>query len=167
MEKYARLGYSLLTYKSVRSRFWPAHPKPVLARLRPVGQAEPSASTPLVVDNELTWSLSTSLSSANSVGLPSHNPEEWREDVRYARESLDQGQVLIVSVVGTPEPGGAKVAYIGHYDEPSTWQKYKDYFKKAQNMILANSTLYTELCRNLKSLCCKPGIQILEDDAAR
>ena len=104
---YAHLGYSLLTYKTVRSRPWKAHPEPVLARLRPVGQTDPSSSTPLVVDRGIDWSPSAELSSANSVGLPSPHPEQWREDVRRARESLGQGQVLIVSVVGTPETGDA------------------------------------------------------------
>jgi dihydroorotate dehydrogenase (NAD+) catalytic subunit len=103
VEAYARLGYSLLTYKTVRSCAWNAYSKPVLTRLRPVDQLDPSSSTPLVVDhNELTYASLAELSSANSVGIPSLPPEQWREDVRRARESLKQGQVLIVNVVGTP-----------------------------------------------------------------
>jgi hypothetical protein len=48
-----------------------------------------------------------------------------------------------------------------------TWQKYKDYFKKAQDLVLANPILYTELCRNLKSMFADPNKGILEDDVYR
>jgi dihydroorotate dehydrogenase (NAD+) catalytic subunit len=105
VKTYARLGYSLITYKSVRSRVQDAHPKPVLTRLRSACYEDPAFSTPLVVDNDTSLSSFSELSSANSVGIPSSSPEQWREDVRQARESLDQGQVLVVSVVGTPEAG--------------------------------------------------------------
>ena len=47
------------------------------------------------------------------------------------------------------------------------WQKYKDYFKRAQDMVLANPTLYTELCRMLKSLFADPDKEILVDDVYR
>src|SRR5690348_7377180 len=48
VKEYARLGYSLLTYKSVRSCAYDPHPQPILARLRSVGQVDPLAPTPLI-----------------------------------------------------------------------------------------------------------------------
>lgn len=48
-----------------------------------------------------------------------------------------------------------------------TWQKYKDYFKKAQDMVLANPTLYTELCRRLKGLFADSSQEPLVDDVYR
>jgi hypothetical protein len=43
----------------------------------------------------------------------------------------------------------------------ATWTQYKDYFNQAQMMILANPTLYTELCLNLKELFSHPSSSIV------
>jgi dihydroorotate dehydrogenase (NAD+) catalytic subunit len=118
---YARLGYSLLTYKSVRSRAWEAHPAPILGLVRPDGRAGRSSATRYVVDGTASRLSPAELSSANSVGLPSPSPEEWRADVRRARESLGQGQVLIVSVVGTPEPGGSAEQLADDFARCARW----------------------------------------------
>lgn len=118
---YARLGYSLLTYKSVRSCAWPAHPEPVLTRLNPKSKADLLDLKPLVADSETPWPSSAELSSANSVGLPSQRPEEWREDVRRAREALGQGQVLIVSVVGTPTVNGSVKELAADFARCARW----------------------------------------------
>lgn len=100
---YARLGYSVLTYKTVRSCEHHAHAAPVLAQLEHRGYANPASSIPFVGHSNVSKVLPTELSSANSVGLPSEDPKRWREDVRHARASLNEGQILVVSVVGTPE----------------------------------------------------------------
>ncbi len=41
-----------------------------------------------------------------SFGLPSPDPDEWRADVLRAKSKIRPGQVLLVSVIGTPAPGG-------------------------------------------------------------
>jgi dihydroorotate dehydrogenase (NAD+) catalytic subunit len=46
----------------------------------------------------VTWAV--------SFGLPSAKPDLWRADVKRARAKLGPGQILIVSVVGTPAPHG-------------------------------------------------------------
>ncbi len=43
---------------------------------------------------------------AVSLGLPSAAPAAWRADVKRARARLAPDQLLIVSVAGTPVPGG-------------------------------------------------------------
>src|SRR6266536_1621250 len=100
---YARMGYSVLTYKTVRSCEYHAHPAPVLAQLEHTGYVNPVSPLPLVGHSNVSKALPAELSSANSVGMPSSDPKLWREDVRRARAPLSQGQILIVSVVGTPE----------------------------------------------------------------
>ena len=52
------------------------------------------------------------LTIAVSLGEPSMEPDVWRKDVRRARERIGRGQVLIVSVVGTPVPGGDAEALV-------------------------------------------------------
>ena len=101
VELYARLGFDLLTYKTVRSTARPSYALPnwvwvdapeVLTPdgdeiLRPI----PSERVP-----------AARRTGAVCFGMPSAPPEVWRADVDRARRALRRGQMLIVSVVGTP-----------------------------------------------------------------
>jgi dihydroorotate dehydrogenase (NAD+) catalytic subunit len=99
MEAYARLGYGVLTYGTVRSAARLAHTTPNLLFCRLGDPAVAEAKAPRKVDAAtVTW--------ATSFGLPSAAPEVWRADVKRARAKLAADQLLIVSVVGTPQPGG-------------------------------------------------------------
>jgi len=98
IEAYARLGYGLLTYKTVRTSARPAfvHPNLIHCRLGDPAVAEPA---PRKLDpGAVTWAV--------SFGLPSADPAEWRADVMRAKSKLRPGQALIVSVAGTPTPDG-------------------------------------------------------------
>lgn len=98
IEGYARWGYDLLTYKTVRSGFRECYPVPNWVFVE-----EGKGGDFYEVDapgGELA-----DVSSAVCFGMPSMAPEVWREDVRLAKGSLGGGQVLIVSVVATPESG--------------------------------------------------------------
>lgn len=103
---YARCGYDILTYKTVRSRRRACHAMPnwlfveaadarrldrasgaVHARTRPNG---PDCSD---------WT------STVSFGMPSREPAVWMADVAQARAALATRQVLVVSVVASPATG--------------------------------------------------------------
>ena len=109
---YARLGFDILTYKTVRTSARPAYPlpnivfvenQPQAAVARPAGRASRD------------WTLAVSL------GMPSMEPEVWRKDVRRAKEGLAPGQVLIVSVVGTPVPDGDADSLAHDYARCAAW----------------------------------------------
>ena len=112
VEGYARLGYDVLTYATVRSAFRPALGLPnirhvdnreasaVIAR-RPAGNGDPTIAV--------------------SLGEPSMEPDVWRKDVRRARERIGRGQVLIVSVIGTPFPGGDAETLVADYARCAAW----------------------------------------------
>ncbi len=92
---YARLGYSSLTYKTVRSRRWECYPPP---NLQPISQGE-------VRDGQtVTARASMGDSWAISFGMPSREPQWWRSDMQWARQQLRPGQVLVASVVASPQP---------------------------------------------------------------
>lgn len=98
---YAERGFDLLTYKTVRSASRPCHPMPNWVWVDDPGDA----AGPVVADGRIPEDL-TRLSSAVCFGMPSVDPECWRSDVRSTVSALRPGQLLIVSVVGTPrEPG--------------------------------------------------------------
>jgi dihydroorotate dehydrogenase len=100
-ELYSRLGFDLLTYKTIRSRERRAHPLPNWIYLdERCARAGAAAPLPAIGD---VPSLPLSATAAGSIGMPSSPPEIWRQDIRNCRARLRTGQVLIVSVVGTSE----------------------------------------------------------------
>lgn len=112
IEGYARLGFDVLTYPTVRSHARAALSLPNLRRVenldRPVVSSRRASN-----GGEPTLAL--------SLGLPSMEPEVWRKDVRRARERIGAGQILVVSVVGTPEPGGDARGLVADYARCAAW----------------------------------------------
>jgi dihydroorotate dehydrogenase (NAD+) catalytic subunit len=92
VEAYARVGFDILTYATVRTSFAPPHGLP---NIRPVENREQAAVT------TRRAGLNGDLTLAVSLGMPSMEPDAWRRDVRRARERIGKGQMLIVSVLGT------------------------------------------------------------------
>ena len=114
VEAYARVGYDVLTYATVRSSEVPAFGLP---NIRPVENREQAAIATAprraAFDGDLTLAV--------SLGTPSMPPDVWRKDVRRARERLGKGQVLIVSVLGTTPPGGDREALVMDYVRCARW----------------------------------------------
>ncbi len=94
---YASLGFDVLTYKTVRSSQRDCYPLPNLV---PVETGQLTGS-----EKRLAESRSPSGSWAVSFGMPSADPEIWRQDVEETRRRLPPEKLLSVSVVGTVQPG--------------------------------------------------------------
>jgi dihydroorotate dehydrogenase (NAD+) catalytic subunit len=109
---YARLGFDVLTYKTVRTSSQPAYALPNVAFVRNLPDVAVSAPSGRGSDG---WTL------AVSMGMPSMEPDVWRKDVRRAKEQIGRGQILIVSVVGTPVPGGEVDALASDYARAAGW----------------------------------------------
>lgn len=86
---FARLGYDILTYKTVRSGLWPCNP---LYNIRYV-RAENGVA--VYEKGKRTKTIT------NSFGIPSFSPEFWKKDIVKARKLLKPGQILIGSAVGS------------------------------------------------------------------
>jgi dihydroorotate dehydrogenase (NAD+) catalytic subunit len=97
---YADLGFDLLTYKTVRSSYRACYPLPNWVFVSDDGQLD----GPIYVRDQIPADLSK-VSSAVCFGMPSMSPDIWRKDVTDAKNRLSTGQLLIVSVVATPEEG--------------------------------------------------------------
>lgn len=93
---YASLGFDVLVYKTVRSSYRACYAPPNLL---------PVAGAPLTAEGRSLDAAPESPSWAISFGMPSRDPAEWRADVERARRGLAPGQVLVVSVVASPQPG--------------------------------------------------------------
>ncbi len=104
VELYARLGWDVPVYKTVRSVARASHPAPNCLFIATDTLTEADAHAirriapaPLSVDG---------LTITNSFGMPSMAPEDWQADVRRASDALHPGQLLVVSIVGTPGADG-------------------------------------------------------------
>jgi dihydroorotate dehydrogenase len=94
---YAKRGFDILTYKTVRSSHRQCYPLPNW-----VFVDDPTGDDGPVYVNEKPKGDPRHWSSAVCFGMPSMAPEVWREDVARAKAGLAEGQILIVSVVATP-----------------------------------------------------------------
>lgn len=115
---YSRLGFDLLTYKTVRSSHRPCYPLPNWVFVSDDGRVD----GPIYVRDSPPKDPSQ-VSSAVCFGMPSMAPDVWRKDIEVSRKALQSGQILIVSVVATPEPGWG-VEEIGEdYARCALWAK--------------------------------------------
>ena len=97
---YARRGFDLLTWKTVRSEARACYPLPNWVLVDDGGRADGPVT---VVDR---WEGDPrEVSSAVCFGMPSFAPVQWCADIRWAAGQLLEGQLLIVSVVASPQPG--------------------------------------------------------------
>jgi dihydroorotate dehydrogenase len=101
-ELYSRLGFDLLTYKTIRSRQRLAHPLPNWLYLEERSVSAASSMGPLQMIDGIP-SAPFAATAAGSIGMPSSPPEVWRRDIRRCRARLRPGQIMIVSVVGTAD----------------------------------------------------------------
>lgn len=102
---YAELGWDIPVYKTVRTVEYNCHPAPncvfadVSHQLGPTdigGDLQTLNEDPDRVED---------LTITNSFGMPSKAPEIWMSDVEKSNNYLKAGQVMVVSVVGTPGEG--------------------------------------------------------------
>lgn len=105
LETYARLGFDLLCYKTVRSvpKRCGLPPNWVWADPASVATSLDDPTQPIVVTNKVP-NRPGNWTTAGSFGMPSLSMEEWRADLVRARAAVGAGQVLIVSVVGSIGP---------------------------------------------------------------
>lgn len=103
IEPLLRIGWDIITAKTVRTRSVLPHPTPnwvYLPELR-----EPLAEGVLLDSVTATTDVPNiniaELSAANSFGMPSLSPAEWQEDLKATKALLKRGQILIASVAGT------------------------------------------------------------------
>ena len=113
MEGYARLGFDVLTYSTVRSSFRPAHSLPNIRHVEAREQVAVATTRRAHMNGNTTIAV--------SIGMPSMEPDVWRKDVRRAKEHIGPGQILVVSVVGTPDAGGDPEALIVDYARCAAW----------------------------------------------
>lgn len=116
----ARLGCDVLTYKTIRCHAWPPHPEPNISY---VHQSLPlvhnDIGTTIIAHNDKMLALQSfsegggaNIAIANSFGNQSMDEEWTKNDIKNAKQSLLEGQVLIVSIFGNTLDEWIKTAQI-------------------------------------------------------
>ena len=91
-------GFDIPVYKTVRAADFPCHPFPNVLAVHIAGDLTlERAREPLVADTSYIEPLSIT----NSFGVPSRKPAIWQEDARTAAASAREGQVMVLSFMGT------------------------------------------------------------------
>lgn len=95
---YAHNGCSILTYRTIRSHEHIKHPAPnKLCVKAPQQLTEKDLQNPLFTTDA---QLSNTSTLANSYGNASAAPEWLKQDIKQTKASLQEGQILTVSVYG-------------------------------------------------------------------
>lgn len=105
IETYARLGFDVLTYKTVRSVHRECYGLPNWVFIDRDDQVDAHKLDEIQHSRRDFRGDFTAATSSVSFGMPSKAPAEWMPDVARARKCLRPGQALIVSVVASPQPG--------------------------------------------------------------
>lgn len=101
----AKLGFDVLTYKTIRSRPVSSHPWPNMVYIDPdqLRYDGSHISEVRVLKHHLNDFENIGIT--NSFGVPSQSPDFILRDINKAVTGLPPGKVLIVSVMGTAVPG--------------------------------------------------------------
>lgn len=104
VEYFARRGFNVLTYKTVRSSERRPHRYPHWVFVQDLDPWLSAADVGAVRGDLKTWPKDLShFSTANSFGVPSPDPTVWQRDVERAMSRLAAGQLLILSVMGSAD----------------------------------------------------------------
>lgn len=95
-------GYSVLTYKTVRGRAHPPNEQPNWTFAPRQTASLPPGAAAEVVSDPWDWVPpgSPAVSSVNSFGVPSPEPQEWMADLERSLAAVPDDVLLLVSVMG-------------------------------------------------------------------
>ncbi len=101
---YAEMGFDIPVYKTVRSVAHPSHPSPNCVYVNPENQIKLGEKPHLITIHKPQ--NVEELTITNSFGVPSKPSSVWMEDVAIANASVSEGQVMILSFMGTDGADG-------------------------------------------------------------
>lgn len=108
-------GFDVSTYKTVRADEFPCHPFP---NVLPVdvkdNELHPDQTPRIRTAREYPRDV-TRLSITNSFGVPSRLPHVWQNDVKKALTYVGDGQIMILSFMGTVKPNQTQQEFIDDF----------------------------------------------------
>jgi dihydroorotate dehydrogenase (NAD+) catalytic subunit len=104
-------GYDVSTYKTVRAENFPSHPFPNVLFVDTPPELHPD-QTPKLIATSTTNKSEKEFSITNSFGVPSKTPDVWQEDVKKSLTYVSDGQLLILSFMGTVKENQSQDEFI-------------------------------------------------------
>ena len=105
-------GFDICVFKTVRSAVFPCHPYPNVLAVHIEGDLTfQKAQGKLMADTNYFPPISIT----NSFGVPSRAPEVWQEDVKKAIYCAKEGQVLVLSFMGTVRENQTADEFVSDY----------------------------------------------------
>ncbi len=98
---YSKMGFSLLVYKTVRTRKHPSHPHPNCLFVKSEMLDPFNLPYQLVAPVGYEPSSVREVTITNSFGMPSMDPDWWQEDMEKATIAVREGCAVLGSGVGT------------------------------------------------------------------
>ncbi len=99
-----RLGFDIVTYKTIRNKSYDGYPLPNCRYVDFKKKLSPKKIPKQVLLTPNVPKDMRHLSITNSFGMPSRSHEYLQEDIPKAKANLKEGQVLVVSIVGSFDP---------------------------------------------------------------
>lgn len=99
-----KLGFDVVTYKTIRSHEYPALPLPNMIYIETGGMLSEDNPKKMALCIDEPKPFIGDLAVTNSFGMPSKSTSFLMEDIPRANAALKEGQIMIVSVVGTSRP---------------------------------------------------------------
>ncbi len=105
-------GFDIAVYKTVRSDVFPCHPFPNVLSVKVEGDLTlERAREPLIADT----TYSEPISITNSFGVPSRAANIWQEDARRTVHTAREGQVMVLSFMGTVREGQTPEEFVADF----------------------------------------------------
>jgi dihydroorotate dehydrogenase len=117
LDVYSRLGFDLLTYKTVRMKPRICYPPPTWRFLdeKRTDVLEDADAPQWAVDGVPARPSERTV--AGSLGVPSQTPDFWERDIRRCRDLVRPGQALIVSLVASAGPDTTVDSFLAEFEE--------------------------------------------------
>lgn len=96
----AQLGFDVLTYKTIRRQAYPTHPLPNIVHVECEKTFDYSDLKEVLFTKDKPEKINNKIAISNSFGNGCLEPSVVMQDIAFAKNSLVEGQVLIVSVYG-------------------------------------------------------------------
>lgn len=109
------MGFDVVCYKTQRSTTFPCNEYPNVVYLEVNGDLTLEMASKPIVGYSKTDKSFKEVTVTNSFGVPSKGPDFWVDDLKKALSYQGNGQLLIMSVVGTIQKGFTEEDYFNDF----------------------------------------------------
>lgn len=142
-------GFSVCTYKTVRSEYFPCHPFPNVVYVDAPQKLDPFKIKSLKVKTNGIDLKKISIT--NSFGVPSKDPEFWQNDAKKALKYEKIGQLLILAFMGTVRKNQTIRQFIEDFAKAATLSKQTGTKVLEVNLSCPNLEKKGLVCYDLKT----------------